>query len=104
MAYSTGARLIETASAAEKISSIGEVFIPSRESHVRPLLKLDSDADRAAAWQHVWSRSGGHRLQQRTSGLLAEDQEQGILAPGRRCVAGVTDVDLSSPTVHRVRV
>lgn len=41
--------------AAEQSEKIGKIFpiLPSRESHVRELLKLESDEDRAAVWKRV---------------------------------------------------
>jgi len=39
-------QLIESASVAEKFTPIG--VIPTKESHVRPLLALESDDDRQA--------------------------------------------------------
>ncbi len=45
---SRATRLIEAASIVEKMVPIGTV-LPSRESHVRPLLKLENDEERAAA-------------------------------------------------------
>lgn len=54
-------RLIDAASAAEKLSPIG-VILPARESHIRPLIRLDirleSDGDRATAWQAVIAKHG----------------------------------------------
>lgn len=47
----TANRIIAAASAAEKLEPIGS--IPIRESHVRPLLALESDDDRATAWRAV---------------------------------------------------
>jgi hypothetical protein len=42
--------LIRAASAVEQLpTNVGK--LPTRESHVRPLLKLENDAERAAAWQ-----------------------------------------------------
>lgn len=47
-------QLVETASAAEKMGKIFPV-LPSRESHVRELLKLSDEKDRASVWQRVVS-------------------------------------------------
>lgn len=50
-------QLIRAAMVTENLpTNVG--ILPSRESHVRPLLKLDSDADRAAAWSHVVDKHG----------------------------------------------
>jgi len=48
-------RLIEAASAAEKLHQLVEI-LPSRESHVRELLKIEDDGDRAKVWQSVVDR------------------------------------------------
>ena len=45
-------QLIEAAEIAAKMETIVSI-LPSRESHVRPLLRLASDADRAAVWMRV---------------------------------------------------
>lgn len=45
-------QIVLAATAAEKVQQLlGNS--PSRESHVRPLLKLENDSERAAAWQAV---------------------------------------------------
>lgn len=43
-------QLIEAASVSEKMVPIGTI-LPTRESHVRALLKLEFDSERAAAWR-----------------------------------------------------
>ena len=45
-------RLIQSATVADKIKPIGLV-LPARESHVRELLKLETDDHRAVVWQQV---------------------------------------------------
>ena len=45
-------RLIEAATVAEKTLQICNL-LPARESHVIPLLKLETDVERAAVWQDV---------------------------------------------------
>lgn len=50
-------RIIEAASAAEKMLPIG-IVLPARESHVRPLLRLENEHERAAAWQAVIAKHG----------------------------------------------
>jgi len=52
MAYSRSAQLIDAAEACDKISTIVEV-LPARESHVRELLKIEDDGDRAMVWEAV---------------------------------------------------
>jgi len=52
MSYPHAVRLIESAAAAEKLSPIGEV-LPTKESHVRELLKLEVDEHRAEVWRRV---------------------------------------------------
>jgi protein gp37 len=49
--------LIAAAIAVQKMTAIADV-LPARESHVRPLLKLESDADRASAWSAVVEKHG----------------------------------------------
>lgn len=50
-------QLIDAAGVAENLNNCSP-FLPSRESHVRPLLALDNDADRAQVWQHVIEKHG----------------------------------------------
>ena len=45
-------RKIQYADAMTKISALADI-LPSTESHVRELLKLESDKDRALVWQAV---------------------------------------------------
>ncbi len=52
MADRSARQMIESAEAAEKIGTIVPV-LPSRESHVRELLKIEDDGDRATVWQSV---------------------------------------------------
>lgn len=54
MSYRRTVELIESANAAEKLRN--SASFPTRESHVRPLLKLTSDEERAAVWQTVVDR------------------------------------------------
>lgn len=62
--------VIRAAEAAEKLTKMVEIpTIPSRESHVRPLLSLDSDADRAAVWMRVLDKHPNGR------GITAKDVE-----------------------------
>ena len=55
MAYRTAAQLIDASEAAEKLRNCAP-FLPARESHVRELLKVEDDADRARVWQAVVDR------------------------------------------------
>lgn len=50
-------QLIDAAAAAEKMSTIVDI-LPARESHVRPLLKLENDEERSAVWQSVVEKHG----------------------------------------------
>jgi hypothetical protein len=45
-------RLMNAAAAAEKLRQLSD-SVPARESHIRPLLRLDSDDDRAKVWRMV---------------------------------------------------
>jgi protein gp37 len=45
-------RLIESANEADKLNKFVQ-FLPSRESHVRELLKLENDEQRAEVWERV---------------------------------------------------
>lgn len=51
-------KLIYAAEAAQKLSNCTS-FVPAKESHVRPLLALESDAERAAVWQEVIRERAG---------------------------------------------
>lgn len=57
MDSSRARQLIGAAEAAEKIATIVTI-LPGRESHVRPLLALESDEERAAVWSSVVERHG----------------------------------------------
>lgn len=49
--------LIQSAETADGMKTSGKPnILPARESHVRPLLKLETDAERAAVWQAVIER------------------------------------------------
>ncbi|WP_151070625.1 hypothetical protein [Cupriavidus oxalaticus] len=56
----TANRIIAAASAAERLEPIGS--IPTCESHVRPLLRLPSDDERAAAWRTVLAEHPDGRI------------------------------------------
>lgn len=47
-----GRQLIEAGSAAQKMATIVGI-LPTRESHVRPLLRIEDDGERAAVWQQI---------------------------------------------------
>jgi hypothetical protein len=49
-------QLVETADAASKLENFCR-FLPARESHVRALLALDKDDERAEVWQRVDERN-----------------------------------------------
>lgn len=55
--YQRAHQLIDAASVVEHFSNKFEV-LPSRERHVAPMLKLDSDDERAAVWQAVVAKHG----------------------------------------------
>lgn len=65
-------QLIEAAEAVAKIPTIVGV-LPARESHVRELLRIDGDDDRAAVWQTVVGR--GETI---TAKIVAEEVERFI--------------------------
>jgi hypothetical protein len=50
MAPQSAGRLITAADAAHKLNQLVH-FLPTRESHVRALLALDKDDERAEVWQ-----------------------------------------------------
>jgi len=68
-------RLIEAADAANKMLPIVNV-LPSSESHVRELLKIEDDGDRAAVWQAVVGR--GELV---TARLVAEEVDRFLSPP-----------------------
>ncbi|NBW17172.1 MAG: DUF5131 family protein [Caulobacteraceae bacterium] len=72
MAYSRSAQLIDAADACHKISTIVEI-LPARESHVRELLKIEDDGDRAKVWQSVVDR--GETI---TAKIVTEEVERFI--------------------------
>lgn len=53
MGKSRAHEIIEAATAVEKFRNSGSFALPSRESHVRELLKLETDDQRAEVWQRV---------------------------------------------------
>jgi len=57
LSYRRSVELIESAEAAEKMRN-SAAFLPSRESHIRPLLKLESDQERASVWASVVEKHG----------------------------------------------
>ena len=67
-------RLIDAAEAVSKMLPIGNI-LPARESHVRELLKIESDQDRAAVWQSVVNRD-----ETVTAKLVSEEVERFIAA------------------------
>lgn len=72
MARDSAYRLIQHADAAAKLSEKSDVS-PARESHVRELLKIESDEDRAAVWQTVVGR--GETI---TAKIVSEEVERFI--------------------------
>jgi hypothetical protein len=72
--------LIRAASAVEQLpTNVGK--LPTRESHVRPLLKLENDAERAAAWQAMNVEAERKATEVR---LRAERRAGELMAPLRR--------------------
>lgn len=67
--YQRAAQIIDAAEAASKISTIVEM-LPTRESHVRPLLRLEDEHERASVWQSVVSKYG--------SSIKAKDVESEV--------------------------
>ena len=57
MEYRRSVQLIDAAAVAENLNNCSR-FLPARESHVRPLLKLENEHERAAAWQAVVAKHG----------------------------------------------
>jgi len=72
LSYSRCHDMIESAEASEKLLNSG-VFVPARESHVRELLRIDNDGDRAAVWQTVVGR--GETI---TAKIVSEEVERFI--------------------------
>jgi protein gp37 len=76
-------RLIQSAQASEKLHQLVE-FLPSRESHVRELLKLETDEQRAEVWQraneYVEKKNAdlkpGERPQTMTASVISEEVER----------------------------
>ena len=50
--------MIQSAEVAEKMFGIANI-LPAKESHVRELLRLETDAERAAVWQEVIRERAG---------------------------------------------
>jgi len=75
MAVQSVGRIIAAADAAEKLNQLVHV-LPTRESHVRELLKIEDDGDRAAVWQAVVGR--GELV---TARLVAEEVDRFLSPP-----------------------
>jgi protein gp37 len=75
MAVQSVGRIIAAADAAEKLNQLVHV-LPTRESHVRELLKIEDDGDRAAVWQAVVGR--GELV---TARLVAEEVNRFLSPP-----------------------
>lgn len=58
--YRRANQLIESATVAHMLESgkNSSHFLPSRESHVRPLLRLENDSERSAVWRSVVEKHG----------------------------------------------
>lgn len=71
LAKQTAYQLIGAAAFAEKVRNCG-LQLPSRESHIRPLLsRLEADEDRLAVWRDVLASSNGAKIK-------AQDVENAI--------------------------
>ena len=70
MAERTAEQMIQSACAAEKVAQLCGV-LPARESHVRELLKVESDEDRASVWMTVVGR--GETI---TGKIISEEVER----------------------------
>jgi hypothetical protein len=58
LAKQTACQLIGAATFAERVRNCG-LQVPSRESHIRPLLgRLEADDDRIAVWRDVLAAQG----------------------------------------------
>ena len=68
-------QLIESAEAAQKIGTIVPI-LPARESHVRELLKIEDEGDRAAVWTAVVGR--GELI---TARLVADEVDRFLSPP-----------------------
>lgn len=69
-------KLINAATVAENVSNLLHFQPPQRESHVRELLKLETDAERAAVWQEVIRERDGQPVRASdVRELLARDGE-----------------------------
>lgn len=77
MVRSRAAQMIDAADACLKMSTIVDI-LPRMESHVRELLRIDGDGDRAAVWQTVVAR--GELV---TARLVAEEVDRFLLPPSR---------------------
>ena len=75
MSYRRCHEMIESAEAAENMR-ISAGFAPARESHVRELLRIDSDGDRMAVWRAVVGR--GELV---TARLVAEEVDRFLSPP-----------------------
>jgi protein gp37 len=75
MDISRGKQLVAAAEAVDKMATIVTV-LPARESHVRELLKIEDDGDRAAVWASVVSR--GELV---TARLVAEEVDRFLSPP-----------------------
>jgi|GEM_PF-915080 len=71
MSYRRATELIESATACEKLRNSAGFVLPSRESHVRELLKLESDDHRAEVWKRIVN--AGSTV---TAKLVAEEVER----------------------------
>lgn len=86
MARSRAAQMIDAADACLKMSTKVDI-LPSTERHVRELLRIDGDGDRAAVWQALVSR--GELV---TTKLVAEEVSRFLSPPA--ALEDVDDADL----------
>jgi len=75
MAERTAEQMIQSACVAQKVAQLCGIS-PARESHVRELLKIEDDGDRAAVWQAVVGR--GELV---TARLVAEEVDRFLSPP-----------------------
>jgi len=86
MARSRAAQMIDAADACVKMSTIVDI-LPSRESHVRELLKIEDDGDRAAVWLSVVRRG------ELVTGRLVADEVDRFLSPPSETEESFDDTD-----------
>jgi len=97
MDISRGKQLVAAAEAVEKMAT-NVAVLPSKESHVRELLRIDGDGDRAAVWQAVVGR--GELV---TARPLAEEVDRFLSPPAHPDEPAENEpVDYEQPAAHVV--